>query len=426
MKLNIKPIFIYLSLLLVAFSFNSCDLLFPEKEPEQTANEYVYETFKEWYLWYDEMPEVDPDSFSTPEELIDTLSNTLDRWRYSMSATKLNNLLGKGTYEGLGAGFILDYDRKIRISHVYNQSPFGLAGVKRGWEVVSANGYTADNLDSVNSALNSDSEINFIFNDTENISHSISIKKADVKMNSVLYSDVIETGKTKVGYLVLEQFYQTTVEELKTVIEDFKNQNINELIVDLRYNGGGLNSVAYNFFSMIGGDTVVTKNIGTIINNDKHSDKNTTIISSYGGPVLNVPRIFFITTGMTASASEMVINCLKPYVECIQVGSNTEGKPVGMYIFTNQDLDLSVLPISFKYINSLGYGDYFNGLPADIVVNDDLTHGWGDPEEGMLKTALNLITNPALTYNLTPLKSAAYNNTKPLEYKGIYKFIQSF
>ncbi len=426
MKNNIKHSFVSLSLLIIAISFNSCDLIFPEKEPEQTANEYVYEIFKEWYLWYDEMPEVDPNSFQTTDALIDSLSNPLDRWSYSIAATTLNNLFNKGTYEGLGAGFILDYDRKIRISHVYNQSPFGLAGVKRGWEVVSVNGFTQENLDSVNNALSSDSEIDFIFNDTDNNSLTISIKKTEVKINSILYSDIIETGKTKIGYLVLEQFYQTTIDELKTVIENFKNENITELIVDLRYNGGGLNSVAYNFFSMIGGNTVVTKNIGTIVNNDKHSDKNTTIISSYGGPVLNVPRIFFITTENTASASEMVINCLKPYIECIQVGSNTHGKPVGMYIFTNQDLDLSVLPISFKYINSLGYGDYFNGLPADIVVNDDLTHEWGDPEEGMLKTTLNFITTPALSYNYYPLKSVATTSAKTIDYKGIYKLIQSY
>ncbi len=245
-------------------------------------------------------------------------------------------------------------------------------------------------------------------------------------MNSVLYSDIIEIEKTKIGYLVLEQFYQTTVEELKTVIENFKNGKITELIVDLRYNGGGLNSVAYNFFSMIGGETVVTKNIGTIINNDKHSEKNTTNVSSYGGPVLNVPRIFFITTENTASASEMVINCLNPYKECIQVGSNTHGKPVGMYIFTNEDLDLSVLPVSFKYINTLGYGDYFNGLPADILVNDDLTHGWGDSEEGMLKTTISTITTPALSNNYSPLKSAVTTSAKPLDYQGIYKLIQSY
>ncbi len=426
MRNNIKHCSIYIFLLGVLIFSNSCDLIFPEKEPTQTANEYVYETFKEWYLWYDKLPEVDPNSFATVDDLIDTISNPLDRWSYSISATTLNNLFNKGTYEGLGAGFILDYDKTIRISHVYDQSPFGLAGVKRAWKVISVNGFTSDNLDSVNKVLSSDSEINFVFNDTENNSLSINIKKAEVKMNSVLYSAIIEKSKTKIGYLVLEQFYQTTVEELKSVIEKFKNGNITELIVDLRYNGGGLNSVAYNFFSMIGGDTVVTKNIGTIINNDKHSDKNTTIISSYGGPVLNVPRIFFITTENTASASEMVINCLKPYIECIQVGSNTHGKPVGMYIFTNQDLDLSVLPISFKYINSLGYGDYFNGLPADIVVNDDLTHGWGDPEEGMLKAALNFINTPALSYNYYPLKSVATTSSKTLDYKGLYKLIQSY
>ncbi len=426
MRHNLRPYSIYVFLFGMMILFNSCDLIFPENKPKQTANEYVYKVFKEWYLWYEKMPEVDPNSFATIDELIDSISNPLDRWSYSMSATTLNNLFNKGTYEGLGAGFILDNDRTIRISHVYDQSPLGIAGIKRAWKVVSVNGFTSDNLDSVNNALSSDSEIDFVFNDTENNSLSLSIKKAEVKMNSVLYSNIIEIEKTKVGYLVLEQFYQTTVDELKTVIENFKNNNIKELIVDLRYNGGGLNSVAYNFFSMIGGETVVTKNIGTIINNDKHSDKNTTIVSSYGGPVLNVPRIIFITTENTASASELVINCLEPYIECIQIGSNTHGKPVGMYIFTNEDIDLSVLPISFKYVNSVGYGDYFNGLPADILVNDDLTHGWGDPDEGMLKTAISIITNPVLSFNYSPLKSAAITSNKPLEYKGIYKLIQSY
>ncbi len=415
--------FLLILLIPVMFLFSSCDKDTPDA-PEQTANQYIYEVFKEWYLWNNEIPDIDPDGISTTQALIDSIINPLDRWSYSMQATKLYDLLQKGVYEGFGAGFIIDYDNFIKISYVFDDSPFAKAGVKRTWKVLSINGYTIDNLDSINSALSNESNCEFVFLDPENKTVLKTISKSSVKINSVMYSGVYTSGVYKVGYFVFDRFYETSTDELKAVVEKFKSEKITDLIIDLRYNGGGLNSVAYNLFSMLGGDAVITKTIATLINNEKHSDENNTIISSYGGPIINVPRLFFITTYNTASASEMVINCLKPYVDCTLIGNNTHGKPVGMYIFTNDKIDLSVLPISFKYVNSLGYGDYFNGLPADIYVSDDLNHEWGDPEENMLKAALSAVSGSPAT--ISQLKGAPINLSRNIGYKGIYSIIQAY
>ena len=108
------------------------------------------------------------------------------------------------------------------------------------------------------------------------------------------------------------------------------------------------------------------------------------------------------------------------------VGSQTHGKPVGMYIFSVEALDLAILPVSFKNTNSLGYGDYYNGLPVDVAEVDDLSHDWGDSDELMLKTAISAIENPSLSFQQPELKSGKVTLSEPFEYKGLYKLIHAY
>jgi carboxyl-terminal processing protease len=423
-----KSIFnLFLPVVLIAsISFlTSCNSQTPEPD-DKTANEYIYEQFKDWYLWYDQIPEIDPNGIETQEALIDSIKNPLDRWSFSGSLTEINKLFEGGEYTGFGAALILDADQKVKISFVYKKSPFGKAGVERGWEVVSVNGYTPDDLDNFNHAFSSKEPVNFDFLDLNHQKHTLSISKDVISINTVLYSNVIHSGVSKIGYLVFDSFLGTSAAELDTVFNRFKKENINELIVDLRYNGGGLNNIANQLIAEIGGSKVKDKVITTMIHNKKHSDKDASQTATFKGISLELSRVFFITTRQTASASELVINGLAPFMDVYLTGSNTHGKPVGMYIFTIKKLDLAILPICFKITNKLGYGDYYDGLPVNTNEADDLSHAWGDTEEAMLKSVLSSILEPALVQNQSTLKSMRANLQQPIEYKGINQLIGAY
>jgi len=398
----------------------SCNKDFPEPT-EKTANEYIYEKFIDWYLWYDEIPVIDPNGIESREALVDSIRNPVDNWSFVASYTTVQSWYQKGEYTGFGAGFMIDNEQTIRITHVYTDSPFGRLGVERGWKVRSVNGYTVQELDRVNEALNSEEEVVFEMEDRDSASHRFSVKRGSIHANSVLHHSIHPSGNRTIGYLVFDSFLNTSSAELKAVADTFSREQITDLIVDLRYNGGGLNSVAYQLVGMIGGERVKGQVISTVQHNPKHSSQNESTRSEYEGTVFPVSSVYFITTSHTASASELVINALEPYMDVRLVGENTHGKPVGMYIFKVEKYDLAIVPVSFKSVNSEGFGDYFRGLPADFFENDDLTKNWGDPEEDMLKTTLGLISNPIAS--ATGTKSQAVRSSTPWPYTGIHQII---
>lgn len=422
MKSKVISLLLIFNLLLI---FSSCEW-FKEPEKEKTANEYIYKIFKEWYLWYDQIPELDPNSYDNYDDLVAAMKTSVDRWSLAGSLTKIKELLEKGEYKGFGAGFLIDFDKQIKISHCFTGSPLGLQGVQRGWIVKSVNGYTVDNVDGINEALNSDGVVQFVFADLEGKTITINTSRTTFQMNTVMYSNVYVYDEKKTGYLVFHSFVEASLDELKPVFESFSAQGVSDLIVDLRYNGGGMNSVAEALVGMIGGNKVKGKAIDGLVHNDKKTSMNKVSVSNYNGAAVNIDRVYFITSHNTASASEMVINCLKPYLDVKLVGAKTTGKPVGMYIKEIEELDLAVLPISFKNVNALGEGDYFEGFSPNLPQYDDITRNWGDPDELMLQTALNDIRG----LSIAGTKSANISKSteiKPLgEFKGINRIINSY
>jgi C-terminal processing protease CtpA/Prc len=416
-------------LIVISFTvlFYSCSSVDPLPEPDdKTANEYIYEKFQNWYLWYDQIPNINPNKYETEDSLINSIIVKQDKWSFSASLTNVRKLLEGGKQTLFGGGMVIDGQQRIRVTHVYANSPFDRAGVQRGWEVKSVDGYMSDDLENINRVLATQETLTFGFIDREGHAQTSTLTREEITLNTVLYATVFTLNQYKIGYFVFDSFLGTSSTELDSVFARFKREGINELIVDLRYNGGGLNDIAYNLTAMIGGNRVNEQIISSLIHNTKQSKYNSSKRSNYKGVSLELNRVFFITTNGTASASELVINSLTPFIEVQLVGSPTHGKPVGMYVFEVEKLDLAILPISFKTINSLGYGDYFEGLPVTIDEADDLDHNWGDPEEAMLKSALNAITQPTTAYRHSTLKSMNALLIKPMDYKGINKLIGAY
>jgi hypothetical protein len=189
-----------------------------------------------------------------------------------------------------------------------------------------------------------------------------------------------------VGYVVFNSFITPSIAQLDQAFAQLAGQAVTDLVIDERYNGGGELSVAQHLASLVAGNAESGRLLGTLTFNDRHADQNQTLAFQTVASALNLQRVYFITTGDTASASEFVINALAPYVDVVQVGSATLGKPVGENGF---DVCTDVLyPITFKIENARGYADYFDGLPPTCPAQDDLTHALGDPEEASLAAAL--------------------------------------
>jgi len=210
-------------------------------------------------------------------------------------------------------------------------------------------------------------------------------------MNTILFDSVYTISSKKIGYLVLKGFITPTKTELDNCFARFKSANVEELIVDLRYNGGGMIDVSNRLASLIGG-TALSGKVYTIYSyNNRYESQNTTINFLSLPNALSLGRVTFITTSGTASASELVINGLKPYMTVALVGSKTHGKPVGMPVLKYNRFKWVFLPICISFRNVNNEGEYFNGLDVNVVAADDFNTPFGDINEASFAAALNYI-----------------------------------
>lgn len=175
---------------------------------------------------------------------------------------------------------------------------------------------------------------------------------------------------------------------MRAAFAQFKEEGVDELVIDLRYNSGGLLRIAALLGSLIHSDATEQPLIVETYN-DRHPEENRERLLFETEEGLNVSRVVFLTGNRTASASEQVINGLRPYLDVYVVGSRTLGKPVGADSWTH--CGYAIVPITFQSLNSDGEGEFYDGIEPDCAVSDDLLHALGDPNEGELKAALTLL-----------------------------------
>ncbi|MGQ7869699.1 S41 family peptidase [Sunxiuqinia sp. sy24] len=369
-----------------------------EKVGVENSQTFIYDVFKDWYFWLDQVPELDPTSYDSNERLIqDLIYDELDRWSFVVSLDAYRALFEEAQTKGFGVGMAVTADNRLMVRFTYKESPMGLAGVDRGWEFIEINDVPLANIQDLGAAFDTDAEVKFTFITPENETVSYSMSRTDYKMNTVLYRSVLETEGKKVGYLVFESFLAPSEAELNEAFTYFKSEDIDELVVDLRYNGGGNSGIAFLLEELVGGQAIEDKLLGRIIYNENHSDDNVNFGTKGNELSVDLDRLFFITTDASASASEMVINGMFPYKEVVLIGSTTAGKPVGMNVFESEKYNIALAPITFKILNANDQGDYFDGIPVDYLVMDDIYHGWGNPEEACLKAALDIINGNTVT-----------------------------
>jgi carboxyl-terminal processing protease len=440
---------LYLLVMAFMMGISGCKKEPIDKEPEvkepSEISTFIWYGMHDYYLWYSQVPNL-ANSMLTPVESFYEFLNQytdyedlfhallykygeVDKWSFIVDDyTVLEN-----TLSGISKSFGMDYklykysnsDGVFGIvRYVLPNSPADLAGIKRGDIFIQVDG--SDLTISNYQALLFDKEsLTFSF---AYISNNIiypngvsrSVTEVEMQEDPVLYHSVLDLGGIKTGYLVYNGFTSDFDFELNDVFGEFKDAGIEKLILDLRYNGGGALSSAIYLASMIySTDTTM------IFSKAEYNDKlQAYLVTVYGSNALNyyfadsivgketatnapihslgLTDLYVLTTDGTASASELVINGLIPYINVTIVGDHTYGKYVGSITVKDYDNEgnlntshkYAMQPIVLKISNSEGVSDYVDGLPADVVVYEDMTNmlPFGDVNETLLSAAIAQIT----------------------------------
>ena len=465
----------YLLLIVSAFGIISCKkdkknagtTIGPSKQGStlDLIRDSIYLYAKEDYLWYDGLPDYatfNPRGITGSDD-ITALTNEVNQ----ISQYKINPLTNKpyeyyapspgeakysfiddgsvstelnGTRGDFGFAPLYNDINDLRVKYVYPGSPADLAGIKRGYQITSINGRTSfaydgesgANVQFVVNAYSNSNSIALVLKKPDGTSMTTTLNLAIYTSNPVLTYKVFDQGNgKKVGYIVFNSFTSDDIADpkLNTAFNYFASNNVTDLVVDLRYNGGGYVSTAEYLDNLI----VPTAKNNTLMYSTYFNDKLTagkapllanqvrvdpTTKRSYnygqldysvaGNAVnfskvglLNINRVFFIVTGSTASASELTINNLIPVMDVKLIGTTSYGKPVGFFDIDINKYQLYIPEFSTK--NSAAQGDYYAGMTPGsatypgVTDYDDVTKDFGDATEGLLAHALNYVKTGTYT-----------------------------
>jgi carboxyl-terminal processing protease len=386
------------------------------------------------YLWFSEVPSVNAAQYSTATDYFDQLrtraktpsGNDKDRFHFWMATADWEQLSNSGVEVGYGitlAALSTRPPRKYLVGYVEAASP-AAGKLSRGAEIKAVDGVDLVNGSDINT-LNAglfpeavgEQHTFSILDVGQTTPHDVVLQSAAVTSNPVPITGTIQTATGKVGYLLFNDHIATAEQKLVDAVGFLKSQGITDLVLDIRYNGGGYLAIASEVAYMIAGSARTSGKIFEELKfNDKHSSTDpvtgrqitptpfytqTLGFSAAEGtalPTLDLPRVFVLTGPGTCSASESVLNSLDGVgVQVIQIGATTCGKPYGFY--PEDNCGTTYFSIQFKGVNAKGFGDYSDGFtpapPASVAgftgctVADDFTHALSDSAEDRLATALN-------------------------------------
>jgi carboxyl-terminal processing protease len=376
----------------------------------QTQNRFVRDALIEYYFWNRELPALNPANFASPQAYLEAARYKPLDLTYSYIASRADQDALFSASQFVGLGLTTPYDGvEMRVSEVYPESPAADAGLKRGDRILKINGRTIAELAERNELAGAYGpheeglEVTIEWRPLEAPGpgplpipdRRVTLTKRAVTIPPVAVTKLFEVDGRRIGYLSFRTFVEPSVEALDQSFTALRDAGASELVLDLRYNGGGLITVAQHLASLIGGPKLSGKVLAEYVHNDRHRELNSRLRFDAKTNALNLTRLVVITTRASASASELIINGLRPYMPVVVVGDTTYGKPVGQYGLPFCDKVLN--PVSFVLKNALGEFDYFAGLPVTCPAADSLDRALGDPEESSLKEAFVYLRTGACT-----------------------------
>lgn len=456
--MKIHKILILITLLILGFSSCQDDRddnvsNINELADQVDIKDFIWKAMNIFYVYKSDSPDLADDRFESTPDYLDFLEsiespsdffNSLlanqDRFSFIVSdfVTLEQNLAGISLSNGMAFGLVRFSGTETvfgYVRYVVPGSPADTAGIKRGFifNRIDSNLFTPST--NFNELLSPDNYsiglAEFQGEDLVSLDQEISLNKIQLTENPIHDKRVLDVDGQKVGYLMYNNFRSSFNAELNSVFADFAAEGITDLVLDLRYNSGGSIETAKDLSSMITGqfegeiyalqlfnDNFETENLN--FDGSISVEENNESINS-----LNLNRVYVLTTGSTASASELVINALNPYIDVIQIGRSTRGKFEGSVTlydsedFTRRNVNLdhtyAIQPLILRTANKNGFTGFFDGLPPDITQGEEFANlgELGDPQETLLNRALQEISP-----GFTPSSSSEKKTLRTIDILG--------
>jgi len=392
----------------------------PRSCTTSSQNLYVRDVLSDLYLWRDQLPAVNPTAFASPEAYLDAVRyRELDsRFSYITSAAASDAFYSDSQFVGYGFS-TSQAESQLRVLQVFPESPASEAGFARGDFILEIDGQSVASLiasGAIASAFGpSDIGVtsSVAVRSRDGLERQVLLTKRAVTIPTVSLTRVYEVGGRRVGYLFFRNFVRPSSAALDEAFAGLREARVSELVLDLRYNGGGLVDVAVHLGSLIGGTLTAGQPFATYAHNDRNAFRNETLrfeSLEQAGPPLS--RLVVIASRSSASASELVINALRPFMPVEIIGDATYGKPVGQYLVGFCDKVLA--PVAFSLRNANDEGDYFNGLAATCTAADSVEHELGDAAEASLAEALYFVQHNACSASATAAGTRRLRETAPV------------
>ncbi|WP_419808958.1 S41 family peptidase [Sphingomonas sp.] len=389
--------------------------------------DWAFAQLQEWYLFPETLPaSLDPTPYTDVQSYIDALTATARSQRRDRYFTYLTSIKSEDAYydAGSSAGFgvRLSYEGaagRVFVAEAFENAPALAAGIDRGTEILAIGTTEADLRDvgtiiaaegtaGVSTALgpNTAGTTRVLRIADAAGTRTVTVAKTDYALTPVSSrygAKIITEGGKQYGYINLRTFISTAETPLRSAFASFRAAGVTDVVVDLRYNGGGLVSISELIGDLLG----AARSTGDVLDyttfRTSKSAENETRFFQPQPQSIAPTRLAFIGTGGTASASELTINAQIPYLHAnaALIGTNTYGKPVGQIALDRAACDDRLRLIAFATQNANRQGGYFDGLASVVEAScqaaDDLSHPLGDPQEGSTRAALNFLEGVSCT-----------------------------
>lgn len=358
----------------------------------------------DWYFWYRISPRPDPAGYTTVDGYFDALLYTgssadfpADRWSYVDSTADFNRFWGEGRTMGYGlsvAGLEVEGrpDQPLYVRAVEPNSDAARRGVARGDEIVSINGTSAASLISDGSfsvlTANAVGDTLALVLRRDGATRYVSVTASEYALAPVpLTATLTTTGGRKLGYVVVKDMISQVNTPLAQAFSSFAAAGVDEVVLDLRYNGGGLVSVGTTVASYVAGAAKAGQAYARLLYNDRHPGSNQSFLFQNPAAAAGVSRVFVLVGPRTCSASEQVINGLRGVgIEVVAIGDTTCGKPVG-FLPEDDGCGSTYSVVNFESVNARYEGRYFDGFAPTCAVAEDFTRALGTAAEPLLAAA---------------------------------------
>ncbi len=397
-----------------------------------SLNRAILDTARQWYLFPETLPAaIDPAAFSSTSAFVDALTAQAraagkDRFFSGTTSIATENQLLQGTTAGFGFTLLETASPAgVSVAQVFAGSAAAAAGFARG-DALLAIGTSPSSLQPIDQVLASSGGLTeaigpstagvvrtLRWRNLAGVVRTETLTKTSFDIDAVPAANVVVLtlpNGNRIGHLTFRSFVSDPVgssqsanlRALREAFAQFAGAGVRDVVIDLRYNGGGLVSIAELLLNLLAGDRVGQVAYETRYNAQQASRLETTRLALQPQTVPTL-RVAFVVTERSASASELVINSMAPYARTAVIGSRTFGKPVGQLAFDVAACDFRLRLVAFKSVNRDGDGDYFAGLPYEAFTRaggvacraaDDLTRQPGDPREAMTAEALAWLGSP--------------------------------